>query len=545
MFQERAYQNELVQGIDTAWENPETKNVLVVLPTGGGKTHVFTQRMARHSEPCIAIAHRQELVTQISLALSRHEIQHRIIGPRETVRLAERLHLDESNRSFVRPNAPVAVAGVDTLIRPKRLAEHERFLKSVTLWVQDEAHHLLRANKWGTAVRLFPNSVGLGVTATPERADGQGLGRRADGVFDEMIVGPTMRELINSAYLTDYRVFAPLTEIDLSNVKISDATHDYVQNQLVKATRASKIVGDVVREYLRIAPGKRGVTFVTDVQSARDVAAAFCQAGVPAAAISADTDPIERARLIRKLRTGELLQLINVDLFGEGFDLPAIEVVIMARKTESFAVYCQQFGRALRPLAGKDRAIIIDHVGNAFRHGLPDQARVWSLDRREKRSGGSSSNALRKCSACTAVYPRVQRTCPECGHVEVPALRTGPEHVDGDLTELDPAVLAKLRGEVERVNGPARYPANAPQMVRVAIHKRHGERQEAQEALRWSIAWWAGAQQALGRSDSESYRRFYLQFGIDVLSAQALGRPDAIKLADKVNAYLAKTLING
>jgi len=141
-----------------------------------------------------------------------------------------------------------------------------------------------------------------------------------------------------------------------------------------------------------------------------------------------------------------------------------------------------------------------------------------------------------------AVYERYHKACPFCGHVIEPDSRSGPEFVDGDLIELDAATLAAMRGEVERIDGPAYYPANASTAARHGIHKNHAARQEAQTALRSSIAWWAGYQRAKGRDDSESYRRFYFAFGVDVMTAQTLGRSEALALAEKVNQHLARGL---
>jgi len=542
-MQYRPYQAELDRGIHDGW-NAGASNVLAVSPTGSGKTVLFSEIIKRHNAPSVAIAHRQELVSQISLALARDKVRHRIIGPEKVVRLINRVHMEELGTSYYHPSALCAVAGVDTLIR--RGAELRHWLKSVTLWVQDEAHHVLQDNKWGTAVEMFPNAKGLGVTATPLRADGKGLGRHADGLFDTMIEGPGMRDLINQGYLTDYRIFAPPSDLDLTSVNISQTTGEYNPNKLKTAIRKSHVVGDVVKHYLRIARGKLGVTFATDVETATDIAAQFNAAGVPAAIVSAKTPDAERIATLRRFRKRELLQLVNVDLFGEGFDLPAIEVVSMARPTQSYALFVQQFGRALRLLEGKLYAIIIDHVGNVERHGLPDAPRTWTLNRREKRGKSEASDAIpvRACPACTAVYERVYVACPYCGHKALPAIRSGPEHVDGDLIELDPAVLAAMRGEIARINMTAaecqaemaaKY---VPHIGQLAGLKRHRLQQEAQEALRASIAWWAGWQRAQERTDGESYRRFYHMFGIDVLSAQALNTPEALTLADRVNRHL-------
>ena len=180
----------------------------------------------------------------------------------------------------------------------------------------------------------------------------------------------------------------------------------------------------MVDHYLRIAKGKLGVTFAVDVEAAGDIATAFKKAGVPAEIVTAKTPDTLRASILRRFRNRELLQLVNVDLFGEGFDLPAIEVVSMARPTQSFSLFAQQFGRALRPMDGKEHAIIIDHVGNVHRHGLPDAPRDWSLDRRERRSSKNVDIVIptRTCPECAGAYERIRKSYRN-GLAVVPIMR--------------------------------------------------------------------------------------------------------------------------
>jgi len=529
----RDYQADLDARIYKAWGDG-ARNVCAVLPTGGGKTVVFGGILRKHNGASVAIAHRRELVGQMSNTLARLQLRHRIIAPTPLIKEIVSLHIANYGRSYYDANAACAVAGVDTIARRDLGSWRDR----VTLWVTDETQHLLRENKWGKAVELFPYARGLGVTATPIRADGKGLGRHADGVMDALVVGPGMRDLINDGYLTDYRVFAPASDIDLSNVPISATTGDFQATALRDAARKSHITGDIVDSYLRIARGKLGVTFCVSIELAQETAARFRAAGVPAECVSSETPEVVRAAALRRFAAREILQLVNVDLFGEGFDLPALEAVSMGRPTESFGLYAQQFGRALRPLAGKTEAIIIDHVGNVIRHGLPDGHREWTLDRRAKRARSSADDIpLRACPQCTGVYERFHKACPYCGYAPEPVSRSAPEHVDGDLMEMDAAFLARLRGEADLSRGP-KIPHNAAPEIRGAILKRHRELVETQTNLRNGIAWWAGWQRSLGRSDSEGYRRFFHEFGVDVASAQTLKTKEAAELGAKLQAVL-------
>lgn len=556
----RPYQLDAQRRIYEAWLS--SRNVLAVLPTGAGKTVLFSEILRAYGGESIAIAHRQELVGQISLALARNGVQHKLIAAESTRRTICQLHAGELGRVYVNPTARVAVAGVDTLIKRDPA---DPYFQRVGLWVGDEWHHCQEGNKWGKAVALFPNAYGLGVTATPARADGKGLGRGQGGVMDALIEGPGMRPMINAGYLTPYRVFCPPSDVDYSAVEVSGTTGDYKPDQLRGAVhKSTRIVGDVVQHYLRIASGKRGVTFAVDVAAATELAAAFRAAGVPAEVVSAKTPDLLRAQILRRFRAGDLLQLVNVDLFGEGFDLPAIECVSFVRKTQSWPLYVQQFGRALRLMlpeehrarwddyteeqrraiiAGSDKpcGVIIDHVGNVLQHGLPDKVQVHTLDARERRSQSRHDGEipLRVCLECTQPYERALSVCPWCGAVAPePAGRGSPELVDGDLFELDPAALAVLRGEADRVMSAPRIPQGLDHNAAMGLRKRHAERQDAQRDLRALMADWGGWQAAQGREPAEAMRRFYFAFGIDCATAQTLGAREAADLAETIRATL-------
>jgi len=529
------YQQTIIDQTFTNWSYG-IKNVLVVAPTGAGKTVIMSNIVQKMSVPTIVIAHRQELVGQMSLTLAKFGIQHRIVGPNSLIRNINQLHVMELGKSFYNPDAPVGVAGINTLVR--RGTQLASWLRTIKLWVLDEAHHLLKSNIWGRGLDMLPGDVlGLGVTATPCRSDGAGLGAHTDGVFDTMVIGPTGRELINEGFLCDYRIFAPPCDINFQNVKISKTTGDYVDKQLVSATRASTIIGDIVGEYSKHALGKLGVTFMPSVDLAQDTADMFNAAGIPAIMLHGGTSDVERVRALRRFSNREYFQLVNVGLFGEGFDLPALEVVSMGSRTESFSKYSQQFGRALRTMDGKSHAIVIDHVGNVMRHGLPDRDRVWTLDRIEKKAKVDPDLIpMRVCTNCTAPYENWNKICPLCGFQHIPADRSCPEMVEGDLMELDYNVLMALRGEVARIDAPADevrdnlIMAGAPNVVAYSAAKNHRIRQDTQAVLRESIAQWAGYHRAVGRDDSEIHMRFFRNFGMDTISAQALGKPAAEKL---------------
>lgn len=556
----RSYQQELKNQIYNHWNDHQHSNVLAVLPTGAGKTVFFSSIIAEHAGATCAVAHRQELVSQISLALARNKVRHQIIGPTNVVKMIVRLHMEEVGHSYYDPNSRHAVAGVDTLVR--RGDKLESWLPTVKLWVMDEAHHVLRDNKWGKAVNMFPNARGMGVTATPSRADGCGLGSHADGVFDKMFVGPSMRDLINMGYLTDYKLYAPPSSFRRDAIKkVSQTTGDFMASEVSKAVNESslvahdekQIVGDVVRTYQKLLNGMLTVVFAPDVATATELEKQYNDAGIPAKCVHGAMPDAERINAVRKFKNREYLVLTSVAIFDEGFDCPAIEAVQDVSATESFGRFVQRAGRMLRLKEGKDFGRYVDHVGNIERHAVlvdhPEGTKIelchrgWTLDRREKSGGKSEKSAVRACAACSGTYERYLKKCPYCGEpIPEPAAtqRSNVEWVDGDLHELDPAVLARLQGEVigarEDVN---QYRDKMighglpPHAVKRNV-KLHENRLDALVRLDLKLAEWAGYRRAEGLSDSEIFRKFYLMYGVSWLEAQALKAADADKLRERI-----------
>ncbi len=612
----RPYQQDLFDDIKTQWDLGNS-NVLGVMPTGAGKTVVLSAIVQDHNGASCVIAHRQELVSQISVALARNGIRHRILGPDKLIRMIVAMHMSEIGINYYDPSARCAVAGVDTIMSrsgtgvdgdhyvqmrhdrtqwlygprkngywgqpvqvdsapagvlkgkaiPKNMKDSLRnYVPTVSLWVTDEAHHCAanggKRNKWMKATDLFVNAKGLGVTATPCRADGAGLGRWVDGVFDTMVIGPTMRYLIDEGYLTEYRIFAPPSDVGdhMANVDISKATGEYNTNQvrdaiehssLVVSDDKSQVTGDVVKFYLKKFKGKLSVVFVPSVSTAEMLEKQFNDCGVPAKSLNGNTPDDLRAKSIRKFANRELFVLINVALFDEGFDLPAIEVVQDAYPTQSYGLFSQRFGRMLRLMDGKKYGIYSDHAGNVKRHGLPDAPRQWSLERREKRGAGDDATPLRTCmnEECFMVYERYLKECPHCGEripEPTPSDRCDVEFVDGDLFELDADTLAQMRGEIDKIDKPlqsavAEYRAglhpNVNQYHALAHTKRfaakHESQQTMQTALRDVMAEWAGYHRAAGRDDSEIYRRFYLKHKTDWYTAMTLDGDAAMNLIER------------
>lgn len=545
----RPYQQDAIDNVYAEWARGK-RFVVLVMPTGSGKAACLCEVArieAGRGQRVLITAHRQELITQLSTTLARNGLRHQVIAAATTVKYAVRLHMETVGKCFVDPNARVFVASVQSM-KAENVTNLAAFGDKLTI-IGDEFHHYTKQSQtWGKVFTPLDQAGarGLGLTATPCRADGRGLSRETDGYGDSMVIGPTMRDLITMGYLSDYRIYCPPSDLHLDRVKTSATTGDYVERDLKAEIQSSHIVGDIVGHYLRIAPGKRGITFTVGVDMAEEVAEQYRARGVPAIAVSGRMSDYDRIQALRDLKSGKILQVVNDSVLTEGTDEPTVEVISFARPTQSYGLYCQMFGRGTRisPETGKDRAIIIDHVGNVMRHGLPDAPREWSLDRRERRSSGKSdAQTIRAClnPECGAVYERFRDACPYCGTpVPPPAERSRPEFVDGDLFELDPAMLEQMRGAVARVDmTPEAYREQlgrqgVPQIGIMANVKRHIERQETIGTLREAMAVWAGYERAAGLSDREIFRKFYIEHGHDWMTAQTLKRDEALGLADRV-----------
>lgn len=421
MIQLRPYQQALIDGSRDAYRRRQ-RSVLLCLPTGGGKTvtaSTVVHGASQKSNVTWWLVHRRELLSQASRTF------HQLGIPHGTVQAG---YVSD-------PNACVQVASIQTIVR-----RMDR-LPPPDLIVFDECHHL-GAKSWESIFDRFPAARVLGLTATPWRLDGKGLGRW----FDEMVTGPTVAELIALGSLSPYRLFAP-SQPDLSGVKT--AAGDYQRGSLAKAMDKPQIVGDAIGHYSRLCAGKRAVVFAAGVENSRNIVGQFLGAGIPAEHVDGSMSVDERDAAVDRFRSGQTLILSNADLFGEGFDVPAIESAILLRPTKSLGLYLQQVGRALRPADGKDEAVILDHAGNSLVHGLPDDEREWSLEDREKQKRSAPSDfPVRQCEACFFVYRPAPR-CPQCGHApEVKARKV--EVVEGTLQEVDKDQVKRQRWAEER-----------------------------------------------------------------------------------------------
>lgn len=310
--------------------------------------------------------------------------------------------------------------------------------------------HRAAAATYIKVLEAYPGARVVGLTATPARTDGKPLG----DMFDAIVEGPSIRSLIDAGYLADYTLAGPPGQVSTEGIKTQMG--DYNKKQLEEAVDRPTITGDAVAHYQRMASGKRCVVMCVSVKHAEHVAAQYRGNGVPAACIEGSMSGTERQRVLDDFRAGRVLVLCNVALMVEGVDLPAIEVVQWLRPTQSLVIWMQGNGRGLRPAPGKQRLLILDHVGNWQRHGIPDEEREWSLAGRQKAQRGPRDPDeldIQQCQECYAVFRKGPTACPSCGVALPGNAKQEIEHVEGDLEEVD---VEQIRRERRREQGQAR-----------------------------------------------------------------------------------------
>lgn len=392
------------------------------LPTGGGKTVVFTHiaraATAKGARICVLV-HRAELRKQASKALKAFCVPHGVVRGRRNP--------DDSQLCWV--------STIQTLARRLDRLRPEEF----DLLIVDEAHHAA-ASEWRRVIEAFPRARILGVSATPCRLDGLGLG----GQFDEMVCGPEPAWLVDQGFLAPSRVFAPPIGFDPKAVRRrgKDLNLDDAEGQI----RTKIALGDCVRHYGEHLSGNTAVAFCCSIAHAEAVAEAFNNAGVPAASIDGRMKDEERESLLERLGSGEIKVLTSCELIGEGIDIPSVGGCILLRPTLSVALFLQMVGRALRPAPGKV-AVILDHVGNYARHGHHLARREWTLEAGiKKRAPGERALSLWVCTNCFATMESQQKVCDECGS-DKPVIEERIQVVEGRLVEIK---LERERRERER-----------------------------------------------------------------------------------------------
>ena len=415
--------------------------MLLQCPTGAGKTVIFseiTRSAAAKGKSVFILVHRRELVKQASAKLTDAGVKHGIISA-----------------GFEPSNHLVQVASVQTLVRRFHLVSEPNLI------IIDEAHHAV-AGSWLKISDHFAHAKIIGVTATPSRLDGRGLG----SVFDALALGPSVEQLVKLGFLCPHKVFAPPPLVDLKGIKTRAG--DYANDQLSEAMDRPTITGSAVDTYRRLADGLPAIAFCCSIKHATSVCQSFNAAGYRAKLVSGSMPMEDRDEAIAGLADGRTQILCSVDVVSEGTDVPAVSAAILLRPTQSEALYLQQVGRVLRPQPGKI-AIVLDHVGSTCKHGFVDDRRLWSLDSKPKRQRKDEpAVSVRQCPVCFAAF-KPQPICPCCGHEFPNKTRTLTER-EGELKEMrrEDARERMERKERRKEQGRAR---TLPELLALAAKK--------------------------------------------------------------------------
>ena len=391
------YQQDLVKRAQQAYKDGY-KAPCIVLGCGGGKSIIIAEIIRQSTlkgNLVLFLVHRKELRDQIENTLIKNNVNMDL----------------------------VTVGMVQTIVR--RLDK----LPKYNLVVIDENHHTLAAS-YKKIIDYFDTYV-LGFTATPIRLNGDGLG----DVNDLLIEGVSVDWMIKNNRLAPYDYYS-IDLVDKDKLRKS-STGDYTSDSMGESL-GDTIYGDVIKHYRQLADGQKTILYAHSVEYSKMYAEKFNEAGISSAHIDAKTPKAERDNIIQRFRDGEVLVLCNVDILGEGFDVPDATTVMLLRPTESLSLYIQQSMRPMRYRPNK-RATIIDHVGNVYRHGFPDMARKWTLDKKPKRKKTEVDPfPIWECEidadGCGMVFPKddvptVQvwneerkehldyKQCPDCGEL--------------------------------------------------------------------------------------------------------------------------------
>ena len=405
-YQTRTYQTSLLQEVFSQWQSSH-RRVMLQLATGGGKTVLFAaiaREFVSSGEGVLVLAHREELIVQ-----AQEKVEQITGAPVGIIKAGHKPN----------PLFPIQVASVQTLTRRDNLPP-------AALVICDEAHHSC-SQSYKRIFESYPHAYILGVTATPARIDGQGF----KFLYDALVLGPSVAELIEQEYLSKFKLFAATKLVKTKGVRKTGG--DFNFKDLKKAVNTSVAMGDLIETWHQYAPGKKTVAFGVDVEHSKAIATAYLDAGIPAEHLDGETPDIERQAILERFRTGQTRVLSNCGIISEGFDVPSIEAIQCVRPTQSLPLWLQMVGRALRPHPGKEHAIIIDHTENWIIHGLPNEERDWSLN---PESLSPQERWTFNCSQCQHVFrplpheqkpgryewdakheelkPIIRTTCPNC-----------------------------------------------------------------------------------------------------------------------------------
>lgn len=413
----RDYQTEAIEALRTQIR-AGVRRLLLLSGTGTGKTvcaAAIISGARRRDKRILFLAHRRELIEQTSRKLDAIGVDHGIC---------------QASHWRTRPWLPVQVASIQTLI-------NRELPFAPDLIICDEAHRI-RGNSWQEVIGRYPSAVLLGLTATPIRSDGKGLGT----MFDVMVQCPSVRAMIDRGFLVPIRAW---TQPEQSFKGVRKTAGDYNLEDLAVRMDQAKLIGNIVRHWKKLADGRQSVVFAVNVEHSKHICAEFRAGGIAAEHLDGTTPTNERDAILDRLATGRTRVVTNCQVLSEGWDCPPVSCIVLARPTLSAGLYLQMAGRALRPSDGKQDCIILDHAGCVRQHGLVDEEREWTLtaDRIFTKKSVSTADTIQVCPKCMAVAALSVLVCPECGYVFARRKPREIKEEDGDLVEATPEVVSE------------------------------------------------------------------------------------------------------
>lgn len=391
----RPYQQDAKAEIFSAWDKCD--HVMFQMPTGTGKTRLFTSIISdikawgivnHRDTKVLIVAHRVELIEQISESLDKYKVSHGLIAGGK-----------ERN---LRPQ--VQVASIQTITHRLNIDVAQSL--SVDFVIIDEAHHST-ANSYKKLWDLYPEAKFLGVTATPWRMNHLGF----TSIYDKLIVSKPIKYFIQEGWLAPYKYYSikdsSRIRHDINSINEFDVEGDYKVSALENVMDNRAIRASLLDSYLKLAKGKKGIIYSVSRKHSDHICEEYRSVGVNIVRIDSETPREERRLYVQRFKKGLIDIIVNVDIFSEGFDCPDIEFIQLARPTKSLVKYLQQVGRGLRPTEGKSKCIILDNVGAHLEFALPDSDRSWEdefVGEPKQRKKRSSSAALRESSSKERSY---------------------------------------------------------------------------------------------------------------------------------------------
>ena len=422
----RSYQEKAVA---ESWSQAcKGERPIIVSPTGSGKTYMAAALVVRallESLRVLILTPRREILLQTIEKVELFGIQPTDIG----------VIMGADTRGIY---CSVQIASWSTLVR--RAARSDACLPIADLIIVDECHLALSKKLKARVLDYYArkNKLIIGMTATPARKSGLGLG----DFFTKLVRTLSVKELIDLGHLVPGSYWGG-SQPDLVNVAVS--TGDYVMTQASERCRRPMLVGDVVENWLRLAGERHSIAFCCDKAHAHALADRFNRQGVSTCVITDNTPTYERDELMGKFKRREIQMLCNVGIAGLGFDVPSVDCVVLARPTKSLVLHLQQIGRGLRAHEGKKDCLVLDHAGNVQRHGMAEDGQFWTLEKgtrvQDRQTQKRQSKAI-ICPECKHIF-QGSRECPKC-HWEIPAPKRDVRQIDAELVPITRARVLSL-----------------------------------------------------------------------------------------------------